>query len=128
MPLRAAPSRPVIAMRPHTPLTLVLLSLAAVLAVPAVQSQDLSQAVLDCSTYYWDTDGDGHYEAWSTCSTPECGCMCPVAGGLLTVTAAGQEKSFVVFASCQSGYGQGTEDAPDPAKVGVAFTPIVWGV
>ncbi len=84
----------------------------------------MDAGITDCRSYQWDQDRDGQKESWSTCSTPECGCMCPVVGGILTVTANGEEKSYAVYASCQSGYGQGSEPAGDGQPV--RFTPIAW--
>lgn len=110
----------------RTLLSLTLLGLLAVLSAPA-HAAEAEIAILDCSTYNWDHDGDGHAESWNTCATPECGCMCPVAGGILTVAVGGQEKSVAVFASCQSGYGQGSEPATGEG-LPVRFTPILWGL
>ena len=110
----------------RTILLTALLGLVAAVTVPPAQAA-AEIGALDCNNYYWDQDRDGHHETWNTCSTPECGCYCPVAGGILTVEAAGQEKSVLVFASCQSGYGQATEASPDPSRVGIRFTPIAYG-
>ena len=101
---------------------------AAVSPLPElpVDAQAAAIAVLDCRNYSWDYDHDGQAETWQTCSTPQCGCMCPVVGGIVQIEALGQEHNVLGFASCQSGYGTSTESEGD-GSVGVRVTPIVAG-
>jgi hypothetical protein len=87
---------------------------------------DTAVALLDCRSYSWDYDHDGQSESWQTCSTPQCGCMCPVVGGIVQLEALGQEHNVLAFASCQSGYGSSTESESD-GSVGVRVTPIAGG-
>ncbi len=82
-------------------------------------------ALLDCANYSWDYDHDGHAESWQTCSTPPCGCMCPVSGAVVQVEALGQEHNVLYFGSCQSGYGTSTEESD--GSVGVRVTPFSYG-
>jgi hypothetical protein len=107
-----------------------LVALLCLVATPnaVAEGTDASAAevsVLDCRTYAWDSDGDGHAESWRTCSTPQCGCMCPVAGGMIQLEAAGQENNAGVFASCQSGYSTSSESSD--GSVGVRVTPRLNG-
>jgi hypothetical protein len=72
-------------------LTLLLLAGLVALAVPAT-AQKLPTV---CPTSVGDSDGDGLPEASSTCSTPPCGCNCPVVGGGAHLQAAGQEATVI---------------------------------
>ena len=94
------------------------------LAVPANAQLDTSVALLDCRSTSWDSDKDGHAEVWQFCATAQCGCMCPVVGGILQVTADGQERNYAAWVSCQDAYGTSSEPAPDGATVGAKFTPF----
>ncbi|MES2155646.1 MAG: hypothetical protein V4510_10970 [bacterium] len=81
---------------------------------------------LTCYNYQWDSDHDGNYENWHSCGTPPCGCNCPVVGLVLEITADGQDRDVAVWASCQSGYGTGSEPSNNPESVGVLVTPVFY--
>ncbi|MEA3135807.1 MAG: hypothetical protein QOJ26_472 [Thermoplasmata archaeon] len=115
-----------------TPRSLTVAGLVALLclvATPNAIAEPSADAaavqVLDCRTYAWDSDGDGHAENWQTCSTPQCGCMCPVVGGVIQLEAAGSEQNVAAFGSCQSGYGTSSESSD--GSVGVRVTPRLYG-
>ena len=101
----------------------------AAVALPELPSlpaeAELAVAILDCRNYTWDYDRDGRSESWQTCSTPQCGCDCPVVGGIVQLEALNQEQNVLVFGSCQSGYGRSTEGSD--GSVGVRVTPIAHG-
>ena len=106
-------------------LLLALSVLPLAYAMPSVEPGAAAVQVLECRYYGWDSDRDGHAEAWQTCSTPPCYCMCPVVGGVIQLEAAGQEKNVLAFGSCTAGYGTSTESTD--GSVGVRVTPIVNG-
>ncbi|MFO1534153.1 MAG: hypothetical protein ABR586_00640 [Thermoplasmatota archaeon] len=104
-------------------LTLTLLLGLVALALPAT-AQEPPAAL--CPVSLADSDGDGLPEPTSACSTPPCGCNCPVVGGGAHLQAAGQDL-FVVAATsgCQSAYiVHADPNSPDPSGP-VDVDPIV---
>lgn len=69
-----------------------------------------------CGTSARDTNGDGVPDPDSACSTPRCGCACPVVGAGVDVWVAGQEYHAAAATSgCQTAYAaHGTSGTPDP--------------
>jgi hypothetical protein len=58
-----------------------------------------------------DLDNDGVPEAYGACTTPPCGCNCPVVGAGVDLVARGQEVDAVVLAGC--GYYLGYDVDPN---------------
>jgi hypothetical protein len=105
-------------------LTYLLLAGLLCLLLPAVSaSQPLP---VQCPTSSGDPDGDGAPEATSQCSTPRCGCNCPVVGGGARIQAAGQDATVVAATSgCEdASYVHADPGQPDPTAP-VVVTPIV---
>lgn len=114
---------------------LLLLGLAAAppaqaadtsLGLPTVIDSSLAAelALLPCRSVAGDWDRDGENENWNVCSTPPCGCACPVVGAGVVVEAADQERgAWVATSGCQTGYGT-MADEGDGGKPSV--TPFVW--
>jgi hypothetical protein len=102
-------------------LTLFLLAGLVALAVPGAHAQQLP-----CGTSAGDPDHDGLPEPSSSCSTPPCGCNCPVVGGGAHLQAAGQDVYVVAATSgCQTAYVAHADlNQPDPNGP-VSVTPIV---
>jgi hypothetical protein len=115
-------------MRLFVATALLLLGFAA---VPNAAAQDPGLELADpglteCRTYYYDAQGDGSTEPWTTCSTPTCGCDCPYVGAGLVVEAADQQVgAAAVTSGCQTAYStsRGEADGGAPATV----WPIVGG-
>ena len=116
--------------------SLLLLGLSAVpnaaaldVAAPTVPDLDATAAaaaevaLLPCRATAGDWDRDGENENWNVCSTPTCGCACPVVGTGVVVEAADQERgAWVATSGCQTGYGTMADEADGGAPV----TPFVW--
>lgn len=96
---------------------------AIAVATPTLDAAAAQVAPLPCKTYLQDRDGDGELEAWNVCSTPTCGCMCPVVGAGVVVEAAEQERgAWVATSGCQTAYGTMVDDADG----GPVAKPFVW--
>jgi hypothetical protein len=115
---------------PLVALGLLALGLAAVPPAAAdLPTLDVSTAaavdagLLSCRSTPGDWDRDGESETWNVCSTPTCGCACPVVGAGLVVEAAGQERgAWVATSGCQTGYGTMADEGDGDQTV----TPFVW--
>ncbi|MEA3202461.1 MAG: hypothetical protein QOI63_127 [Thermoplasmata archaeon] len=84
-------------MKTQTLLTLLALAGLVALAIPSAAAQQPLPAA--CPTTVGDPDGDGLPEVGSACSTPPCGCNCPVVGGGAHIQAAGQEATVIAATS-----------------------------
>lgn len=98
-------------------LTAVVLLLIGLANAPAASAAIQPPTPLPIVTV-GDRDGDGLPEASSEYSTPVCGCNCPVVGGGVELSAAGQ-RLYVVAATalCQSAYAIDVDPGqPDPTN------------
>lgn len=105
---------------------LPILALVTLMLAPTASASIQPPQVMNCSNFSWDSDHDGHSEAWRACNTGGCGCNCPVVGGMIELTALGQDNTVLVYGSCSSGYGTGSEASNNPESTGVTFTPILY--
>ena len=79
--------------------------------------------LLGCRSVGGDWDRDGENENWNVCSTPTCGCACPVVGTGVVVEAADQERgAWVATSGCQTGFATMSDDA----EGGLPVRPFVW--
>jgi hypothetical protein len=102
-------------------LTLILLAGLVAVAIPTASAQQLP-----CSTTAGDPDHDGLPEPASSCSTPPCGCNCPVVGGGAHLQAAGQDLYAVAATSgCQTAYVAHADPNSPNAGGPVGVTPII---
>src|ERR1044072_569635 len=81
--------------------TLLLLAALATLAFASAPATAAPQLPTGCTgAGVGDHDGDGVPETSGTCSTPPCGCNCPVVGAGVELVALGQDASGTVLVGC----------------------------
>lgn len=81
-------------------------------------------APLPCRTVAGDWDRDAENEDWNVCSTPACGCACPVVGaGVVVEVADAEHGAWVATSGCQTGFATMDDDADAD---GSPVTPFVW--
>lgn len=117
-------------MRPFPLLGVALLLTATALLAPAQATQLPGGPPL--RVLVEDSDGDGHQEATFLAQAGgPCGCACPVVGGFVVATAAGQRvvlgAATIVVVCGTAAWGVADPGNVDPtAPASVTFTPILW--
>lgn len=112
------------------PPLLLLAALAALAFAGPASAAETAQLPTGCSgTGIGDFDSDGVPETSGSCTTPPCGCDCPVVGAGVELAARGQELDAVVLAGCGYwlGYGVDPNDVDWDGLVSVEPTVYCYG-
>jgi hypothetical protein len=108
----------------------LMLAALCALAFAATPASAAAQLPTGCvGTGVGDHDGDGVPEASGSCTTPPCGCNCPVVGAGVELVALGQDAAATVLLGCgyYLGYDLDPNDVDWDGPVSVDPTVYCYG-